>query len=481
MTSTRTRARRAQAVLEYIDPATLIVAANVRSNGEVDAGLKASITEHGVLQAVTGWRDGEGVHVTMGKRRTLAAAAARVADIPVMVYPDAESAQAAQDADRIVTQLSENLHREALPAADEAAAVQELLDLGITAGQITRRVPRLGPDAIERARRVAASERARAAAAEHHLDLETSAAVAEFEDDDDAVGQLVEAAREGRGAFAHAVQELRDERASQAAWAAAAAQLEADHVTLIERRLSWDNRLSELAGADGQAMTEAEHAQCPGHVAFLEQYWDDGRVEWRPVFYCADPRANKHKALHGRGAAAKDAEQASAERRQVIALNRKWRSATEVRHAWLRELAQRKTPPKGALRVILEAVARHDAPMLSSSWKYNELGVGLLGMAEPADSSGGVITGRTGQERVLAAIAEAGDARAQVITLMLILAAYETRLAVSTWRGAWDESARYLHAIAGWGYMLAPIEQVAAGDLKAGDVPATDASAGEGS
>ena len=58
-----------------------------------------------------------------------------------------------------------------------------------------------------------------------------------------------------------------------------------------------------------------------------------------------------------------------------------------------------------------------------------------------------------------AMLKNAGDARAQMITLALVLGAHEAELGVYTWRSRNRAAERYLSQIAIWGYDLAEIEQ----------------------
>ncbi|MCB8808809.1 hypothetical protein LJD48_28095, partial [Escherichia coli] len=61
----------AELVLEQLDPKTLIIDTNVRSVADLDANFLADIAANGVRQAITAYRDTDGVHVITGQRRTL--------------------------------------------------------------------------------------------------------------------------------------------------------------------------------------------------------------------------------------------------------------------------------------------------------------------------------------------------------------------------------------------------------------------------
>lgn len=108
--------------LEMIDPTTLTVDINVRKDAALTAEFVASIKEHGVMEPVIAHRKDDGtVHVLMGQRRTLAAVkAGRDSIPPVMIIESPE------EAERIVSQMVENIHRAAMTQGDEADGYHQL-------------------------------------------------------------------------------------------------------------------------------------------------------------------------------------------------------------------------------------------------------------------------------------------------------------------------------------------------------------------
>lgn len=69
--------------------------------------------------------------------------------------------------------------------------------------------------------------------------------------------------------------------------------------------------------------------------------------------WCLDSAGNGHTERWGRSDRAaspeqKDPERLREQRREVVAQNKAWRSATTVRLEWLALFATRKTPPQGA-------------------------------------------------------------------------------------------------------------------------------------
>lgn len=89
--------------IEHIDPQTIDVTTNVRTEATLGKEFIDSIRANGVLQPVVAYRDSEGVHVHYGQRRTLAAQMLGLATMPVyvVVVDEADTAQ------RIIEQLVE--------------------------------------------------------------------------------------------------------------------------------------------------------------------------------------------------------------------------------------------------------------------------------------------------------------------------------------------------------------------------------------
>ena len=120
--------------LEMIDPTTLTVDINVRKDAALSANFVASIKELGVLEPVIAHRKDDGtVHVLMGQRRTLGAVEAGRPSIPVMIVASPE------EADRLITQVVENIQRTELTEADEAEAYHQLSLIGVRPPRSPRR------------------------------------------------------------------------------------------------------------------------------------------------------------------------------------------------------------------------------------------------------------------------------------------------------------------------------------------------------
>lgn len=184
--------------LEQLDPRTLLLDGNIRSEADLDEDFVASIRQRGVVQPIVAVQTEQGVQVRYGQRRTLAAITAERDLVPVVIVETADSAET----ERIIDQWHENQHRRGLSVADRIGAAGQLAAFGIPAEQIGKQLGASTED-VTHALAAAKSPLARKAAPRYDLTLQQSAAVAEFEDDPESVKFLVLAAKEGPVRFEH--------------------------------------------------------------------------------------------------------------------------------------------------------------------------------------------------------------------------------------------------------------------------------------
>ncbi len=470
------------AVRIHVDPATLLIDTNIRLTTTVDKTLIDSIRDNGVLQPITAVRTADGgLRVRYGHRRTLAAIEAQQATVPVDVVGDEDDDQI----DRIVKQYAENQHRSGLSRSDQVAAIEQLHAFGMSAAQITKTTKAKRVD-VDHALTVAKSELARAAAARYDfLDLAQAAVVAEFDTEPDAVKALVAAAKTGQ--FAHVAQRIRDEKTERIERETLIAELHLAGLTVIDppRHSDTAKALHRLFDGDEQ-LTPQTHVTCDGHVAYIttEGAWvrPDGTVitddtlddeddtqdqedddedadsdgsRWATVtvvrYACANPAAYGHRDAYTYTATTTakgpQTEEMKAERRNVVANNKAWRSAETVRRDWLRTFLTRKTPPKGSAVFIATEIARADHSVRRAFESGHRLGRDLLSI--------GTSTGRGEQPSVTEG---ASEARAQVLTLGMILAAYEDSTDVHTWRNPRAAITAYFTFLAANGYTLSDVE-----------------------
>ena len=258
-----------------LDPRSLLVDVNIRTDAQLDKAFIASIKDLGVLVPITAVRTAAGeVRVRFGHRRTLAAIEAELATVPVEIVGDEATDDAAQ-IERILTQHAENAHRAALTSSEQLGVVEQLSAFGMSAAQIAKRT-KIKRGSVDASLAVASSELAKAATDRYEfLTLEQAAAVAEFDNDPDAVTELVVAAQHGRG-FDHLVQRLREDRADQVLIDAKVAELLTAGITIIDRPMWTDaaKDLETIARRADAEITPESHADCPGHAAYVEVVWD---------------------------------------------------------------------------------------------------------------------------------------------------------------------------------------------------------------
>jgi ParB family chromosome partitioning protein len=123
-----------QIVRTEVDPKSLLVDVNVRSDLRIDKDFVASIKEHGVLVPITAVRTASGeLRVRFGHRRTMAAIEAGLESVPIEVIGN-EGDDDASKIERIVTQHAENMHRAGLTSAEQVEIVTQLSAFGVVTG-----------------------------------------------------------------------------------------------------------------------------------------------------------------------------------------------------------------------------------------------------------------------------------------------------------------------------------------------------------
>ncbi|WP_344021932.1 chromosome partitioning protein ParB [Pseudonocardia kongjuensis] len=484
--------------LAWADPAELVLEVNTRTEVHLDPHFCASVRDRGVREPISVYRrddgDGDGSSVLVvrkGQRRTLAALKAGLARVRVLVEPqtttadtdtEPERARRTHDAERIIDQLTENQHRAGISDAEQVIAHQQLLGLGMSRAQIasTTRTP---AKRVRQTTAVAGSARAIEVGARYDLDLVQMSVIAEFSDDDDAVAQLTETALQRPHQLAHAAQRLRDTRAERALCAALEDQLREDGVTVLGRDDGRHDTAMTLArlrpsGDDpsGTELTEDAHRDCPGHAATVTVRFDfDQGKTAHTLWVCTDPATHGHAERYDRPRsqtpaapvgetdeqreAREDREREAAReaRRTVIANNKAWESAQVVRRDWLRELFARKAAPKGAAIFVAAEFAQGDHDLRRAMESGNALASTLLGLGD-AGGGYGYYSGRPNP--IAEAARSSSAARATMLALALVLAAYEDGTTRDSWRNPTPSTRRYFAQLRDWGYALADVEQL---------------------
>lgn len=467
-----------------VDPRTLVIGANVRRDVVLDRPFLRSISDRGVREPIIVRRDDHGVLVVRkGKRRTLAAVETGRPTVPVLVEsgrpgedPDAEDR--GEVIDRIVDQLEENQHRAATHEADEVRAHQQLLDLGLTAGQIARRTH--VPNARVKQTTAVARRELAAAMERYDLTLDQVAVIAEFDGPDgpdvEAVKALTVTAAKEPAQFAHVAQRLRDQRADARQVADTVAELTNQAVRVLDPEDT--GSAAQLSGLrldaqtpSGTELDPTTHGGCPGHAATVEVHrgWDR-QPQVKVVHWCTAPDEHGHVARWGRVAPTDDgdgggdgegarelaqaAEQAKSERRRVIANNRDWASATSVRRDWMRGFLARRAAPRDALPYIATTLARGGHDLHRAMESGHPTACELLGLTP----TGSVYAGSPNPIEALTATATLS--RATQLILAVLLGAAEDATSCQTWRNPTRDNRAYFTALRDWGYPLSPVEQL---------------------
>ncbi|NIZ93387.1 ParB/RepB/Spo0J family partition protein [Kineococcus rubinsiae] len=243
--------------LVHLDPATLTIGTNVRLNARLDAEFIASIKARGVLQPIVAIRHDDGaVLVRYGQRRTLAAVKAKRSTVSVLVVNDTD------EAERLIDQMAENDHRQALTAGERLAGFEQLAALGMTAAQIAKQTA-TDRDQVKAALKVAKNTTARAAVTDHAVSFTEAAVLGEFDNDESATRRLTQVL--GTGQFDHVAQQLRDKRAEQQRMQKYAAQLRRDGATVLTERPNWNEtpKPFDRMLLNGQPVSDADQLTNP--------------------------------------------------------------------------------------------------------------------------------------------------------------------------------------------------------------------------
>jgi ParB family transcriptional regulator, chromosome partitioning protein len=482
--------------IEWVDPNTVLLGENIRRNPELDQEFVESIGR-GVLTPCPAVRTADGgIMIEFGSRRRAAAIQAGVM-LPVFVTGPEDTTRDGK-VNRLFDQWDENDKRADLTAQDQAGFVQALLDFHVPQAEMRRRAG-LDKATVTAAVLVARSERVMAGPPVPDLDMAAALAGFDAAGDSEAVTALEAEVASGRGAFRHAAQVLTDTQASRFQKRDLLAQLAEAGVTVLELdknqdpvlpgggRVDWGQHLTQLTDKPqltgwGEPLTAEGHAQCPGHAAYLRRTgrWDETLHQHmavhEAVFLCTDPDLYSHHARSVRTGPGKDksdaaAAAATAKRRIVIDNNRLWKSARTVRRRWLTEFLTRKTLPDGGLLVIFEALTGQyggDSDYaITEGIGHHKLACYLLGLTQSETAGhGGMV-----RDALLAASAD----RQKVITLGMVLGAWEASLGDDTWRPhvtetkgdsryvQWKLARPFLLLLQSWGYVLSDLEKTVAG------------------
>jgi ParB family chromosome partitioning protein len=250
-----------------------------------------------------------------------------------------------------------------------------------------------------------------------------------------------------------------------------------------------------FADADAEhTLTAAEHADCPGHAAYVtaQDYGTDAVVHW----VCADYPQHGHVVQVAAPAAhtERDAAYQSAERKRARVNNAAWKVAKQARRAWLTEffsdwrtrtVAPAKSAPKTRATATASTKAKASTkrparplPAKAQHWlglaqtlandhfhdaaPSHHYACTLLGLAQP--------TGHKGTDNPITARLRGkstSEPQAIMIQLALVIGACEehwdlqyTNNAEASWRGTSEDSRFYFELLAALGHELSPVERL---------------------
>ena len=432
--------------LVQLDPATLTVNTNVRKDAGLTPSFVSSIRELGVLEPVIAHRKTDGtVHVLMGQRRTLAAVEAKLTTIPVVITDSPD------EADRIITQVVENIQRTELGHADQAVAFQQLSLLGLPAAKIAKKTGRT--KTIVEQGIAAKSTDAGTKALEDGHDFEAALIFAEFADDADATEEIESVLADEPSQLHHVAQQLRDKREAEQTLAAEIAVHEAKGLTFVGEIGYSDDaetaRISHLLKGDGTDVTD-EDANAFG----VRRVYHGGII----VLLVAGWKALGFTEKYGSGSttAAKGPmnDEQKAGRRTLIANNKAMESATSVRREWVKALLARKTAPKGwQYFAVLSMTSFYD---IGRSYE-GELAANMIGVkAEKKDTGWGYDPFK--DHVATHAI------RPEFALLAMVMASFEKQMHKDAWRNPSREAKYYLVKLIEWGYTPSDVEKIITAD-----------------
>jgi len=452
---------------------------NVRAKLTLTDEFVASIASEGVripLLITTG-PDG-GWRVIEGHRRLAAAAQAGLAEVPCDLGPGRAGDEAGQYLDMLLA--NNDTYRANYTLLEETAALFAAHQAGASRTRIRKATGRTlaHVKTALAAGGLPGDTRARAADASPDLTLEDLALIAEFDGDAEATDRLL-SCLDYRYPLEHAAQRIRQDRAEAAEHAKIRADLDAAGVPVTDTLpadAAWLTSLSH----DGQDLTPQTHATCPGHGATFRAY---NLLD--PSYYCTSPAGHGHASRWARPASGSDTgggegsqpelrtdpePTADPDRRLVIAGNRAWQAAAEVRHRWLADslFARRSVPREVHAFLARQLLAMPDP-----------LRTGLA--AARHKSLFTTVTGRdAGQWDQDCGTAPVG--RLALAALAPVVTAYEHAMTDAEGRNTWrtdryspcprGDAGTYLAFLASLGYQLSDIEQaVANGSRWTGDAP----------
>ncbi len=445
---------------ELVDPRALSVDRNSRTVADVEAeqpALCASVRKHGVRVPIIVRPVPEGGYrVLDGHCRTLIAVGLgeRCPVVPVIVTESADEREWVWLRDQWLA----NEVRSGYGGADTARIFEQLTLSGLT---VERVAAELSVDAaeVEAGVKVRRSKKAVKVLGKYpQMSLLQAAELAEFERDPAAYTELVDTLAADPEGFDHTVAKWRLEYRLREARERLRSELCRAGVEVVEGGLPVGAlRLERLyrSRKDRTRLDAADagHESCPGHAAYVST--DNAEGAALAVYICRDWAAHGHVDAWTVGSASPVVQEwtpeKKAERARVVRNNKEWRAAETVRHANLGKLLARSTPPRLAGQFIAHSLVVGGHELRRAMEQAHPLACRLLGLKEP----------RPGRAHPLAVrLRKANANQTTMISLAVLLAAFEMSTSVATWRNPTAEQQRYFAALADWGVRLHWVERL---------------------
>lgn len=433
--------------LEMLTPGQLVIKAQVRTDAKADKALIADVKANGILQPITAYRDADANTVVLaGHRRTLAAIAAGLDEVPVYLVPEPTEEQ------RIVSQVAENERREALTGQDLTAALFDLTQHASDAA-VAKKM-HVSRAHVATVKAVMANE----VAANHFqesMNLEEASVLAEFADDADALERINN--RDSWTSIKHVAERIRQDHAADAAiQAASLAHIEAGRTIITDSaevnssysvpEAALAVRVDQVNRPDGTEATEAD-----ANAVLLTARHYDGAVSetllitgWVEAGY-TDRTGRTAKPLPTTEEEEAAAAEAKAARRRVLANNKAMDAAQVVRRDWLTQFLTRKTLPKDAPMFVARAISQGN----TTDPKAQDMATGLMGLTFK------------GYRSIRSNFDDLAK-RPEVITLALSIATIEGHLDKTAWREPAEPVRAYFAQLITWGYEASEVEAEAA-------------------
>ena len=417
--------------------------ANPRRAGVGDVTqLAESIAAVGILQPLLVSPDpeaapGEGYLVVFGHRRLAGARVAGLAEVPAEIREMAP-------ADRLATQLVENLQRADIDALDEALAYKKLLDLKLSQREVAERVGRSQGHISKRLALLRLPAPVRKALDSGGITISDAFHLTRLKEQ----GRVLSALKKGRqwGNVERAV----EDELQEAGWATARKKavegLTADGVKVIEIKdhyFSYGRKERQLGNGYDQLRIKPDvHAGQPCHAAVVDSH---GRV------YLVCTRPDRHpewKARRGKGPMSDD-EKAKMAAKRVH--NKHRREAQEARGGTMAKLVQKRLPKAAVFEhVVIQWIH-------TGSYPSRRLACELLGLeGVPPQGDYGTVD----YAAPLLEYAGGGPAQLERVALALAFGVAEPPLRQDWPQWTTPEARRHFAFLEAQGYPVSPAERL---------------------